>query len=236
MEILRTMLIDGMEYRLQRDEEGIALTDGNMVLRGDFSSMKSRIRADRLQTEMLVRAARIRGAEGPLTAIDATAGLGEDSLLLAAAGYRVSMYEYNPVMAALLRDALRKAAGDPALADPAGRMILHEEDSVQALREMAGRLAAGGEQSTETAPDLILLDPMFPAKQKHAFSKKKLQLFQKLETPCASEDALLEAAIRLRPQKIIIKRPLKGPYLAGVRPGYSISGKTIRYDCIVFPR
>lgn len=93
MEILRKLLIDGREYRLQRDESGIVLTDGKMELRGDFSSMKRRIDPGRLQHEMLVRAARLKDAEGPMTAVDATAGLGEDSLLLAAAGFRVRLYE-----------------------------------------------------------------------------------------------------------------------------------------------
>ena len=223
------------------------LTDGSMVLRGDFSAMKSRIRSGRLPHEMLVRAARIRDADGPLTAIDATAGLGEDALLLAAAGFHVRMYEYNPVIAALLREALRKAAQDPELAEAAARMELIEGDSVQALRALAEASASLTDSLMKEdvsaacvpvsgRPDLILLDPMFPAKQKNALSNKKLQLFQKLETPCASEQELLKAAMAVRPLKIVIKRPLKGPYLAGVRPGYSLSGKTIRYDCLVFPR
>ncbi|MBQ4243593.1 MAG: class I SAM-dependent methyltransferase, partial [Clostridia bacterium] len=35
------------------------------------------------------------------------------------------------------------------------------------------------------------------------------------------------------PHKIVIKRPLKGPFLAGRKPDYSLQGKAIRYDCIV---
>ena len=72
-------------------------------------------------------------------------------------------------------------------------------------------------------------------KQKNALTVKKLQLLQKLERPCAGEEELLNAAIQAGPEKIIIKRPLKGPFLAGRKPGYSIEGKTIRYDCLVFP-
>ena len=52
----------------------------------------------------------MNAADGQLRAVDATAGFGEDSLLLAAAGYNVELYEYDPVIAALLRDALRRAA------------------------------------------------------------------------------------------------------------------------------
>ena len=51
----------------------------------------------------------------------------------------------------------------------------------------------------------------------------------------AFEEALLAAARNANPEKIVIKRPVKGPYLAGVRPDYSLGGKAVRYDCIVIP-
>jgi 16S rRNA (guanine1516-N2)-methyltransferase len=83
---------------------------------------------------------------------------------------------------------------------------------------------------------VILLDPMFPERQKSALVKKKFQLLQQLECPCTDEEELLQAAINAKPRKIIIKRPAKGPFLANRKPDYSISGKAIRYDCIVIPR
>ena len=173
----------------------------------------------------------MNAVDGQLRAVDATAGFGEDSLLLAAAGYNVELYEYDPVIAALLRDALRRAAksSDDALRDAVSRMDLREGDSVSAMRAMAG---------SNEPPDIVLLDPMFPERRKSALVKKKFQLLQQLESPCegADESELLEAAEAAGPRRIIIKRPLKGPYLAGRRPGYSITGKAVRYDCIVIPR
>ena len=68
---------------------------------------------------------------------------------------------------------------------------------------------------------------------KSSLVKKKLQLIQQLEKPCADEETLLKTAMASGAGRIIVKRPVKGPYLAGVKPGYSISGKVIRYDCIV---
>jgi len=35
--------------------------------------------------------------------------MGEDAFLLAAQGYEVTLYEQNPVIAALLKDAIRRA-------------------------------------------------------------------------------------------------------------------------------
>ena len=37
------------------------------------------------------------------------------------------------------------------------------------------------------------------------------------------------------PGKIVIKRLLKGAYLASVKPDYSLTGKAVRYDCLVLP-
>ena len=82
-------------------------------------------------------------------------------------------------------------------------------------------------------PDVILLDPMFPEREKSSLIKKKFQLLQKLESPCPDEAALLKAALAAQPHKIIVKRPLKGPFLAGRKPDFSIKGKSVRYDCIV---
>ena len=69
---------------LVRTSEGLTLTDGTMELRADFGRMLPRLKQGRLQQELLVKAARTKGIEQPW-AIDATAGFGEDSLLLAAA-------------------------------------------------------------------------------------------------------------------------------------------------------
>ena len=79
--------------------------------------------------------------------------------------------------------------------------------------------------------DLIYLDPMFPGRQKSGLINKKLQLIQKLEPPCSKEEELFDAAIQAGPSKIVVKRPLKSPFLAGKKPTYELKGKAIRYDC-----
>lgn len=211
------------ELTLVRDEEGLALVGEGQMLRGDFTRMLPRIKAGRLNSELLVKAAKIKKAEGELTAVDATAGLGEDSLLLAAAGFNVTLYERNPVVYELLKDALERAAQIPELAPVVARMTAVHADSV------------AGMASLETPPDVILLDPMFPARQKSALVKKKLQMIQKLEQPCDDEITLLLTAMEAKPKKLIVKRPPKGDYLAGLKPDHSIEGKAVRFDCFASP-
>lgn len=209
-------------------ERGLALVGDDMEIVADFSRMLPRIKPANLQRELLVKAAHVKGLERDPFVIDATAGFGEDALLLAASGCMVTMFEHNPVIAALLRDALGRASDEPQLAPLVGRMNLVEGDSIQALREVA---SMRGEPDPDSLPDVIYLDPMFPERTKSAAVKKKFQLLHRIELPCPDEHELLEAAFACKPRKIVIKRTLKGPFLADRKPHYSLKGKAVRYDC-----
>ena len=136
----------------------------------------------------------------------------------------MTLFEKDQVIAALLADALERAAANEALAPIAARMTLVPGDSIAGLAEL------------DFSPDVVYLDPMFPARTKSAAVKKKFQLLHHLEAPCDDEEELLAAALATRPRKVVIKRPVKGALLAGVKPSYSVAGKAVRYDCIVPPR
>ncbi len=208
----------GLELR--RDDLGLVLVGGDLELRGDLARVAPRLRHDRLSQELLVRAAKLRPRDtAPLRAVDATAGLGEDAMLLAAAGFEVTLFERDPVVFALLYDALVRAKADSQLANVAARMTLVAGDSVQGLGSLG------------FVPDVVFLDPMFPAKRKSSATNKKLQLLQALESPATDEEALLAAAIAAGPRKVVVKRPPKGPSLAGRKPSHVVRGKAVRYDC-----
>ena len=204
---------------LVREPDGLALTDGHMSIRGDFTRMLPRLRPQNLHRELLVKAAKTKTPEDEFPqVVDATAGLGDDSLLLAAAGFGVTLFERNPIIAQLLDDALDRASRHPRLAPVIERMHLIETDSTNALTHL------------DFKPDVVLLDPMFPAKGKDAAAKKKLQMLQKIEQPCEDEAALLDAALSTQARKVIVKRPIKGPHLSDRKPSYSLCGKAIRFD------
>ena len=256
---------------------GLSLTDGDQAMRGDFTKLQKRLQYHNLTHELLVKATKVKGRVN-LRVIDATAGMGEDSLLLAAAGCEVTLYEQDPVIAALLQDTMRRALEEATLHEIVMRMQLVEGDSIDHLRRLgeagtgsdapeddaghacpaltasaatgngADASTSGAEVTTNDAaattnsadealkrPDVIYLDPMFPERQKSGLVKKKFQLIHYLEAPAENEEALMQAAIAAHPFKIVVKRPAKGPYLAGLKPSYSLDGKAIRYDCYVFP-
>ena len=209
----------GSELTLMTDSSGITLMGYGLSYRGDFEQMLYRLTKGRVRHEMLIHAAKTKLDRQ--TAVDATAGMGEDSILLAAYGYNVIMFEQNAVIAELLKDAIKRAKQNPQLADIMERMHLIEGNSIDLMPRL------------DVSPDLIYLDPMFPARQKSGLINKKLQLIQKLEQPCVEEEKLFNAANLAQPKKIIVKRPLKGRVLAERKPSYSIKGKAIRYDCYV---
>ena len=207
--------------KLERRNGALTLIGDGLELTCDLTRMLPRIAPGKLSRELLVRAAKAKGCEHPV-AIDATAGFGEDSLLLAAAGFEVHLFERDETIAALLEDGLARAAEDSRLAGIVSRMHLTCGDSLNALREIA--------HGDGNAPDMVYLDPMFPARAKSASVKKKFQVLHHLEAPCQQEEELLRAAVCAGPRKVVVKRPAKGALLAGMKPGYSIAGKAVRYD------
>lgn len=211
-------VIDENKTILNLKEDGLYLESNNNSIKGDFSKLYRRIKQDNLSKELVVKAAKIKGQKD-VVVLDATAGLGEDSFLLAAYGFKVKLYERDKVIAALLKDSLDRASVE--FPEIISRMEVFEEDSISAMKNLSFR------------PDVVFLDPMFPQRSKDAAVKKKFQLIHLLEKPCEDEVDLIEAAKNTGAKKIIIKRPLKSEYLGGVKPSYSYEGKAIRYDCIV---
>lgn len=162
-------------------------------------------------------------SEHPPEVMDATAGLGADAFHLAALGLRVTMVERVPLVAALLADALQRARagrlGEAARA-AAANLTLEVGDALQVLaaRQPGAR------------PAVVLLDPMYPRRGKAALPGKGMALFRELVG--ADDDAadLLNAALRGADRRVVVKRPLKAPYLGGLKPSGSLQGSTTRYD------
>ncbi|MCR5153816.1 MAG: class I SAM-dependent methyltransferase [Lachnospiraceae bacterium] len=205
------------------DKTGISFINEGQEIKCDLSANLTRVTGGHLQHEILLKVAKQEAEEEKeLRAVDCTAGFGTDSFILAAGGYRVDLFEHNPITATLLKDAIIRARRNAATKETAMRMNLLEGDSKELLASLS------------YIPDLIYLDPMYPEKKKSAESKKKLQMLHKIESPCSDEDELVKAAIALKPKKIIIKRPPEGPYLAGITPNYSVERKAVRFDCLVF--
>lgn len=158
--------------------------------------------------------------------LDATAGLGRDSFLLACLGCTVVAVERNGVLAALLRDGLNRAAAEriPALTAIISRISLVAGDARQVLAGL----------SVADRPDVVYLDPMHPPRLKSALTKKEMRLCRRLVGADEDAEELLGLALRAARRRVVVKRPPTGRPLS---PGAAtrIAGRTVRYD-VYLPR
>ncbi len=83
-------------------------------------------------------------------------------------------------------------------------------------------------------PQVIYLDPMFPHRDKSALVKKEMRLFRPFVGDDLDAPALLSAALELASHRVVVKRPRKAPAIDGSKPGYSLEGKSSRYD--IYPK
>lgn len=188
----------------------------------DFA-LPARLRRLRQGDSLLRRACRLRGATGPV-ALDATAGLGGDSLMLASFGFRVMAWERSGVVAALLADGLRRARAIPGLAGAAERIHLHEGDA----RGWLKRLPTPVDGAVLPRPELVYLDPMFGGTRR-ALPGREMQFLADLVGTDDDAHHLLGLSRQLAIRRVVVKRaPHAVPLAEG--PTRTVHGKQVRYD------
>ena len=162
----------------------------------------------------------LRGCPGPI--VDATAGLGGDTAVMAGLGRHVLSIERDPTLFAMLTDAHNRLE-DRSLAE---QITLWQGDAVTCLADLPAPF---------DAPAAIVLDPMYPPRRKaSALPSKSMQLLRALVGGAASEGALaslLNAAFTSRARRVILKRPPEAERPDGIAaPTFSIGSKLVRWD------
>lgn len=172
-----------------------------------------------LKKELLARAIGIKPQARPII-LDATAGFGRDSFLLAALGYDIIALEKSPPVFLLLQDALERAKTDLHYAQIVNRLQLFYCDALSWLN-----------CPTRLLPDVIYLDPMFPERRKKAAVKKDLVILQHLVEGEVSEPSLLlDLALSCAKKRVVVKRPRLAPTLSSRAPDFKMSGNCVRFD------
>ena len=198
------------------DDNGLALKsaaiDSRSRIHVDFLHGAKARRVKAVTGEALTRAMGCQKGLRP-SVIDTTAGLGGDLSVLANVGCEVFAMDKNPVVAALLRDALRRAAdADTSWCE---RIQFRHTDSVAVI----SRVSHG----------IIYLDPMFP-KERRAAPSLTMQMLHSLKQTTDHPERLLEAALDSDAARVVVKRPIKADILGGRVPSSQIKAKTIRFD------
>lgn len=183
----------------------------------DFSSgaVAHRLRFGGGRGQALPRAIGLKGGKTP-DVVDATAGLGRDAFLLASLGVRVTLIERSDQMHALLADALARAA-ETDIGDIIARMRLLHGDARDLLPGLM--------------PEVVLVDPMHPPRNKSALVKKEMRQVREIVGVDADAAALMQVALKAAQKRVVLKWPLRAEALACLpKPSHQIIGKSTRYD------
>ena len=215
------------ELALCVDANGLWLSAHGMKMQPDWSAEISRLKRASLKSEMIARACHL--SEKPQL-IDATAGLGHDSLLMAHLGAEVTLIERHPILFTLLEDSKSQAESDPFLGQVVARIHLVFSDSACYLKQQLEK---------NQMVDVIYLDPMFPQRdqnqqaiKKQAQVKKQMQLLHLL-LPEDGEMDLGDHLLTLSRQiatRVVVKRPKYAVFLAEQSPDHQWQGDACRFD------
>ncbi len=191
----------------------------------DWHKLQRRIVTAGRKSELLLQACKLTEDSQVL---DATAGFGHDSLILASTLTmgKVQMLEKNPLMVLLLLLEKQRMQTEKNWQNLMGRLLINWAD-------MANFSAKN------TGFDIVYLDPMFPHNSyQGAKVGKGMQVLQNLANPpsLAEEQQLFTSAKNLlvKGGKIVVKRPKNAPYLAEISTDNSFQNEAVRFDVYQF--
>ena len=150
--------------------------------------------------------------------LDLTAGWGLDGFILATHGKRVTLLEKNALVADVIETSLKKLGEFNPVSRVFNNITLVQGNALEYLQ-----------QPEMQAVDCIYLDPMFPAHKSGAKPSKSLQLLQQL-TVNEDIESCFELARLKAANRVVVKRPLKAPWLTNCVPSEVVKEKTIRFD------
>ena len=183
----------------------------------DFLSNKLiyRLKYSSGNKQLIAKAVGIKSQFRPIV-IDATAGFGVDSFILAYLGCKVTMLERSLVMSVLLEDGLRRLKNNSNYQNI--NLSLYNCQAVEYFKEAE-------------KPDVIYFDPMYPPRKKSALGANSMRTLHKLVG--ADEDAasVLDAALKCAKKRVVVKRQSHADCLGLLKPDLRYSlGASCRYD------
>lgn len=191
--------------------------DGSFIVDFVGGAVGHRLRSGEGRGQALAKAAGLKNGKTPRI-VDATAGLGRDSFLLASLGSEVTLIERSPEMHAMLSDAIARAKAEGGVYEEiVSRMTLLHGDS----RELIPTLS----------PEVVLIDPMHPPRGNTALVKKEMRILRELVGSDPDQTELMKVALAHATKRVVLKWPLRAEPMPGIRkPSHQLLGKSTRYD------
>jgi len=205
------LFFEGDILMLKNDKDSLCI---------DFSNQDTLNRIDTKSKKCSVIQAVEGRSKGKLEILDATAGLGRDTITLASRGHYVLAIEKDPYIYLLLANALERAKKIESLKQIANNITLLNTNSADYIL------------STDKKFDSVYIDPMFPERKKSAKVKQNMQIMHQIAfNDDTTNTQLLDNSFTAKiAKKIIVKRPVNAEYLSAKKPSAQIKGKTNRFD------
>ena len=213
----------------------LSLLTHSISVAPEWNSLQRRVVSAGRKSELLLQACKLTDQSKVL---DATAGFGHDSLILASTGAQVTMLERNPLMALLLLYEQQLMLQQPNWQKLMARLDIVCAESSEFMKKVSLQQNAS-EQNSEF--DVIYLDPMFPENSytnkttgKGAKVGKHMQALQHIAQPpdINEEERLLQLALNLVKAggRVVIKRPSAALLFADSSPDESWHNEILRFD------
>ncbi|WP_372815888.1 class I SAM-dependent methyltransferase [Psychrobacter sp.] len=217
------------------------LSDGLSVA-PEWDKLQRRVVSAGRKSELLLQAVKITSDS---QVIDATAGFGHDSLILASTGAQVIMLEQQPLMALLLLVEQQRMSGLANWQKLMSRLHIINTDALGYFATLAADAINDTKEIDKKLIDVVYLDPMFPEDSyqdsktgKGAKVGKHMQALHQLASPptLEQEEQLLQSAqavIRQNAQtsgRVVVKRPQFAPLLAHQQASESWHNEAVRFD------
>ena len=216
------------------------LSDGLSVA-PEWNKLQRRVVSAGRKSELLLQAAKVTSDS---IVIDATAGFGHDSLILASTGAQVVMLEQQPLMALLLLVEQQRMSGLANWQKLMSRLQIINNDARSYFDSLNNVSAADHSKLI----DVVYLDPMFPENSyqdsktgKGAKVGKHMQALHQLALPPTADEELqllqsAQAVVRQNGRntqvqgRVVVKRPQFAPLLAHQPASESWHNEAVRFD------
>ena len=224
------------------DKDRLSWLSDGLSVAPEWDKLQRRVVSAGRKSELLLQAAKITSDS---TVIDATAGFGHDSLILASTGAQVTMLEQQPLMALLLLAEQQRMSTLPNWQKLMSRLQIINVDALSYFAKLQANAIDDIKENDAKVVDVIYLDPMFPEDSyqdsktgKGAKVGKHMQALHQLARPPTSEEELqlLQSAQAVVSQdgekqgRVVVKRPQLAPLLANQQPSESWHNEAVRFD------
>ena len=150
--------------------------------------------------------------------IDATAGLGYDSFILASLGAKVTLIERSQKIHELLQNGIDEG-------------ILFGGEIEKIINRMELLFGDSKDILPKLTPEVIMIDTMYKERKKTALVKNNMRLVREIVGPDTDYIELLEVALNCAKNRVVLKQPRYAEPIKDIKKcSHQIIGKTIRYD------